>query len=234
MSLLDRVVKRLIITNFFGDGWGDQGIFQRLTKIRGDYQSLSHELEFSRTTTPEYLRFELKQENSKHFDVFNGSFLSPLTVLYPGTLPEESEKCNFTMILPKTWHDQGRKRVCLHYAATGDHGYWRRHKFLAQPLAKHSNIGSVIVENPFYGSRKPQGQVRSGIRQVSDLFTMGCALVLEGHFLFEWLQSQGYNRLGISGISLGGHNASLTAASYREPIATIPCLSWSTAAHTFR
>ena len=62
---------------------------------------------------------------------------------------------------------------------------------------------------------------------------MGSALVLEGGFLLNWLQDEGYTQLGISGISLGGHNASLTSAVWNKPIATVPCLSWSTAAHTF-
>lgn len=35
--------------------------------------------------------------------------------------------------------------------------------------------------------------------------------------------------LGITGISLGGHNCSLAGASYPEPISIIPCLSWTTA-----
>ena len=82
------------------------------------------------------------------------------------------------------------------------------------------------------GTRKPKNQVRSGIRHVSDLFTMGSALILEGGVILNWLQEQGY-KLGISGISLGGHNASLTSAVWNKPIATVPCLSWSTAAHTF-
>jgi len=57
--------------------------------------------------------------------------------------------------------------------------------------------------------------------------------MLEGQFLFSWLESNGYGPLGISGVSLGGHNASLTAAVWQKPLAIIPCLSWSSAAHTF-
>ena len=83
------------------------------------------------------------------------------------------------------------------------------------------------------GTRKPKNQVRSGIRHVSDLFTMGSALILEGGYILNWLEDEGYTQLGISGISLGGHNASLTSAVWNKPIATVPCLSWSTAAHTF-
>eukprot|EP00116_Pleurobrachia_bachei_P001924 sb/3462186/ len=167
---------------------------------------------------------------SKHLTSYEGRFVSPLA--NTGILPEESRYCRFHLHLPADFNPS--TRVCLLFAPTGDHSFWRRYRFLSYPLAREYGIGSVVVENPFYGSRKPKNQTRSGIRQVSDLFTMGSALILEGGFLLNWLQDEhGFSSLGISGVSLGGHNASLTAAVYQRPLATIPCLSWSTAAHTF-
>ena len=232
MSLVDKIVKRLILTNFFGDGWGDQETFLKLLQFRKSantdgsyyYQPL-HPYDFQLCE---------KKSGSKHVRTYQGSFVSPL--YSTGLLPPECKTCKFDLVIPRAWNDTTpaeEKRVCLHFAATGDHSFWRRSRFLAHPLAKEYSIGSVIVENPFYGSRKPVKQVRSGIRHVSDLFAMGSALISEGQFLLDWLQGQGYSRLGISGISLGGHNASLTAAVWGQPVATVPCLSWSTAAHTF-
>ena len=46
---------------------------------------------------------------------------------------------------------------------------------------------------------------RSSLHNVSDLFVMGGALVLESLVLFHWCERQGYGPLGITGISMGGH-----------------------------
>jgi len=218
----------------FKAGWGDQQVLNDLTEFSVTMKNANTCMH------PVSNHFNVNQMNivkdktdNKNFRTYTGSFESPMNSLYPGLLPLESQTCHFKMILPKKWDNENKKRICLHYAPTGDHGYYRRDSFLAQPLAKDYNMGSIIVENPFYGSRKPKNQTRSSTRHVTDIFSMGCSLMLEGQFLFSWLESNGYGPLGISGVSLGGHNASLTAAVWQKPLAIIPCLSWSSAAHTF-
>lgn len=37
--------------------------------------------------------------------------------------------------------------------------FWKRRSLLARPLLKENSIGSIILENPFYGARKPPEQV---------------------------------------------------------------------------
>ena len=44
---------------------------------------------------------------------------------------------------------------------------------MALPMLRERGIGSVILEAPFYGLRKPKQQFRSSLREVSDLFLMG-------------------------------------------------------------
>lgn len=46
---------------------------------------------------------------------------------------------------------------------------------------------------------------RSCLKNVSDLFVMGGALVLESAVLLHWLEREGYGPLGMTGISMGGH-----------------------------
>ena len=186
MSLVDKVVKRLLLTSLFGDGWGDQETFIKLLNLRQSYKG-----GFTSSHDSDKLHFKLTElkKTSKYVRNYTGSFLSPLCLESPDLLPHESRTCRFLLTLPTDWGRSSR-RVCLHYAATGDHSFWRRYRFLAHPLAKDYNIGSVIVENPFYGTRKPRNQIRSGIRYVSDLFTMGSALVVEADFLLKWLQGQ--------------------------------------------
>ncbi|XP_067849701.1 protein ABHD18 isoform X3 [Heptranchias perlo] len=75
--------------------------------------------------------------------------------------------------------------------------------------------------------------MRSSLRNVSDLFVMGGALVLESAALLHWLERGGYGPLGMTGISMGGHMASLAASNWPKPIPLVPCLSWSTASGVF-
>lgn len=111
----------------------------------------------------------------------------------------------------------------------------------------------MLLENPFYGSRKPKGQVRSQLHYVSDLFVMGLALIFECLVLLKWLEGEGLGPVGLTGISMGGHvssstntrghysvcksllmqNASLTAGVWPKPVAVVPCLSWSSASCVF-
>lgn len=76
---------------------------------------------------------------------------------------------------------------------------------MAQPLLKDYGISSIILENPFYGLRKPKDQTRSELNNVSDIFIMGGCLILEVLALFYWAQRNGYGPICITGISMGGH-----------------------------
>ncbi|XP_041053523.1 protein ABHD18 isoform X4 [Carcharodon carcharias] len=93
----------------------------------------------------------------------------------------------------------------------------------------HLRINHVAV-----GLESLIGQTRrSSLRNVSDLFVMGGALVLESAALLHWLERGGYGPLGMTGISMGGHMASLAASNWPKPIPLVPCLSWSTASGVF-
>ena len=83
--------------------------------------------------------------------------------------------------------------------------------YLALHLLRERGVASIILENPFYGLRKPQHQFRSCLEQVSDLFVMGAALILESLVLFHWCEKEGFSPIISHGISMGGHMASLGA-----------------------
>ncbi|XP_072252399.1 protein ABHD18 isoform X1 [Leuresthes tenuis] len=74
---------------------------------------------------------------------------------------------------------------------------------------------------------------RSSLKNVSDLFVMGGALILESTVLLRWLEREGYWPLGMTGISMGGYMASLAVTNWPKPIPLVPCLSWSTASSVF-
>ena len=94
---------------------------------------------------------------------------------------------------------------------------------MCKPLLDYG-ITSIIVENPFYGSRKPADQSGSCLLNVQDLFIMGGSLVLECLVLFNYLERCNYGPLGVTGVSLGGHMCSLAGCSWPKPISIVPCL----------
>lgn len=75
---------------------------------------------------------------------------------------------------------------------------------MAKPLLE-KGIASLILENPYYGFRKPKDQIRSSLHYVSDIFVMGGCLILECVALLNWCEKQGFSPLGVSGLSMGGH-----------------------------
>ncbi|XP_013189623.2 protein ABHD18 isoform X2 [Amyelois transitella] len=162
-----------------------------------------------------------------------GYFMTPLEKFLPGIVPEIAQKAHFQALLPVHWPEPGVKPVCLHLAGTGDHFFWRRRNLMVKPLLKEAGIGGIILENPFYGLRKPTDQVRSSLHNVSDIFVMGGCLILESLVLFHWCERNGLGPLGVTGLSMGGHMASLAATNWPKPLVLVPCLSWSTASAVF-
>lgn len=100
-------------------------------------------------------------------------------------------------------------------------------------MLKEAQIGSIILENPFYGLRKPKDQRASSLQNVSDIFVMGGCLILECLVLLHWCERNGFGPLGVTGLSMGGHMASLAATNWPKPLVLVPCLSWSTASTVF-
>lgn len=229
MSRLDQLYRSLLLTKFFTKGWGNPENLKRLFEFR---KIISCRDTCQRLISPDYPVHIDKDEIQKECRILEGHFISPFTEHLPGIMPKETEMARFQVILPTSWKTK-LKPVCLHLAGTGDHYFWRRRTLLARPLLKEAGIGSILLENPYYGVRKPKQQLRSSLHNVSDLFVMGGALVLESLVLFHWCERMGFGPLGITGISMGGHMASLAATNWSKPIVLVPCLSWSTASVVF-
>uniref|UniRef100_A0A3Q1F6G6 Abhydrolase domain containing 18 n=1 Tax=Acanthochromis polyacanthus TaxID=80966 RepID=A0A3Q1F6G6_9TELE len=108
----------------------------------------------------------------------------------------------FQFIVPKKW--QRNRPVCIHLAGTGDHFFWRRRTLMARPMIKEAGMASLLLENPYY-ILLYSIDMRSSLKNVSDLFVMGGALILESTVLLRWLERDGYWPLGMTGISMGGY-----------------------------
>ncbi|KAK8396769.1 hypothetical protein O3P69_005023 [Scylla paramamosain] len=202
VSRVDQIYRSILLTKFFVRGWGKPENLRRIfafRKILSNRETCQHLVD---KTHPVSITKEV--DNGDH-TVLEAEFISPFVEQLPGLLPKESEKAKFQIVLPKVWRTPHLKPTCLHLAGTGDHGFWRRKMLMAKPLLDDYGIASVILENPFYGCRKPKDQLRSSLHNVSDLFVMGGCLVLESLVIFHWCERQGLGPLGITGISMGGH-----------------------------
>ncbi|MCB1140010.1 MAG: alpha/beta hydrolase family protein [Leptospiraceae bacterium] len=141
-------------------------------------------------------------------------------------LPEESSLAFMEMVIPDSpvHRLSPETPVFIHFAATGDETTLPRRLLVAEPLAR-KGIASIILENPYYGKRRPSHQKDFVITTLSDQFKMNQATILEGVSLLKWLDSLGYSNLGLTGVSMGGSMAASVAASTSLPVSVAACIA---------
>ena len=54
----------------------------------------------------------------------------------------------------------------------------------------------MILESPYYGSRRPPWQEGSKLKRVSDLLALGRVTIEESLYLLAWAQRQEFRHLG--------------------------------------
>jgi len=139
-----------------------------------------------------------------------GTFISP----HADRLPPASRQAVVTSFEPAG----GTERLAVLMAAWNDHDATGRID-IARRLVEGHGIGAWILENPYYGARRPhEGQT---IRTVADFVAMGSAAIAEGRALLATIRATGRTP-GISGYSMGGNVAALIAASMPFPVAAAP------------
>lgn len=57
-------------------------------------------------------------------------------------------------------------------------------------------IATMVLESPFYGSRKPHYQFASQLLKVSDLLTLGRSTIEESLCLLDWAGRHAFASLG--------------------------------------
>lgn len=123
--------------------------------------------------------------------------------------------------------------LVLLLAATGDHGYYRRLAFHSLFLRKRG-IASVILESPFYGRRRPSGQVGAQLRFVHELSDLGRATIEESRYILTLFRRAGCRRMAVAGASQGGlHAAMVAAASPDWPVNIVAAFAPHSAAPVF-
>ncbi len=218
MHWLDALSARLLVTRqprFFSDGWGASGVLEKLT--RGPQGFAFPELSEVTMRPPRREGRMLVQE---------GRFPSPAAV---GSLPEACREARFQLLLPP--EPGPPPPVCVFLASSGDEGFGLR-RFIAQELVRQG-VGALLLENPYYGSRRPPGQVGPAVRTVVDLLLMFRATAVEATALLGWLLARGHPKVGISGYSMGGSIAAYAAAMFPLPVAVIPLAAAHSSAPVF-
>jgi dienelactone hydrolase len=186
---------------FFEDGWGDLAICA----------AADPEVLLGRRTRP--IEVKLGPAMRAHGGLLHdGSFDSP-----EDQLPACTRTARVKLLLP----EKGVRAVFLHLAAAGDQGFGLRLRF-AEPLLAHG-VGALVLENAYYGARRPKGQHAHQVRCVSDMHLMAAATFLEGRALLRWLRDAlGLERIGVTGFSMGGQLAAMVGAAASFPVAVVP------------
>ncbi|MEL6544320.1 MAG: alpha/beta hydrolase family protein [Myxococcota bacterium] len=202
----DLATGALRVPRLYRDGFGNRQNLLRVVEQIRDYDCslASPPIELVWTTSE---RFALRAQRK------TGWFRSPTAHI---DLPPESRVAHVEAI----WPHRSPRGVVLHLAASGEVGFLARRE-LARALLRYG-YASLILENPFYGLRKPHGQQHAALRTVSEQFAMNFATVEEGRALLHWLRTQGHRRIGVTGYSQGGVMAAFCAALSRFPVAVCP------------
>ena len=204
-SPLDRLYARTSAARMFWGGWGrrDHIAAEQRGDLLGD-GAAEIDLQWR----------EARLERG--LEITEGTFETPRL---PLALPGVVSTAHVRLVSP-----QGRGAtgpICLHLAATSDEFFERRHFAHALPLAERG-VSSLILENPFYGRRRPPYQHDSALVYFSDLLTMARTCLEEARALVSWLDRAGYGPIVATGVSMGGQMAALTAMLAEVPIGVTP------------
>uniref|UniRef100_A0A061RN67 Alpha beta-protein n=1 Tax=Tetraselmis sp. GSL018 TaxID=582737 RepID=A0A061RN67_9CHLO len=163
------------------------------------------------------------------YERLQGVFETPHEGRLMAVLPRESRVGTVQLLRPKA--AGADTAFVLHLAGTGDHGFARRMR-IGLPLLE-KNIATAALESPYYGSRRPPGQKGSRLHHVADLLALGRTTIMEGLCLLQWARSQGYGKLGVTGLSMGGVHASMIGGFAKGDVAVSPHLAPRSAAVAF-
>jgi dienelactone hydrolase len=181
---------------FFTDGWGDSAAIDAAGMPSGDPSPITIDW--------------LSDSVDNGIGISVGIFESPVA-----TLPDHARHGAVTRVLPEA----GVDRMVVLMAAWNEHD--SRTRFgIARRLAQRG-IGSLVLENPYYGIRRPADHDGQPIRTVADFFQMGIGAVTEGRGLLATVRKEGFTP-GVAGYSMGGNIAALVSSTMPFPVATAP------------
>jgi hypothetical protein len=126
--------------------------------------------------------------------------------------------------------ERARRRTCLVYVHGWlEPGSWAEEATLFRKWHRELDVDIVHVALPFHGRRKPGASLFSGelfwtadlVRSVEGVRQAIC----DARSAIAWLRTQGYDRVGVTGISLGGALCMLLACLEPAPDFVIPIIA---------
>ena len=181
---------------FFTDGWGPEELLTPIDLERVPADPI--EIAWLSSAIDGGLR------------IGHGTFTSP----YEG-LPPRARMGSVVSVMPL----EEPQRVVVLMPAWNEHEP-RVRTALARRLAARG-IGSVILENAYFGSRHPDPHGGHPIRTVADFMVMGGSACVEARGILAALASDGHT-VGVSGYSMGANTAAIVAATMPFPVAVAP------------
>jgi hypothetical protein len=185
---------------FFSDGWGDRALCDATDPAA-----------LARKPPAEIAPILRPARAALGGMLAEGTFESP-----EDRLPVCARTARFELLLPRG----PLAGIAVHLAASGDQGFALRLRFAAPLLAR--GIGALVLENAYYGARRPQAQVRHAVRSVSDMYLLALATFQEGRALLAWLARERRVPVGVTGYSMGGQLAAMVGAATPFPVAVVP------------
>jgi len=182
---------------FFSRGWGEQALIDPSET-------------FASEPVPIEIDWLSRSETSTGRIVGHGTFVSPAP-----HLPHRSKVANVLSISPASPTD----RVVVLMPAWNEHD--PKVRVAMAKLLADKGVRSLILENPFYGTRHPDPQGGQPITTVSDFMVMGGAAVSEARGILVAEFARG-SSIGVSGYSMGGNTAAIVSATLEIPVATAP------------
>uniref|UniRef100_A0A7S0E2A1 Uncharacterized protein n=1 Tax=Hanusia phi TaxID=3032 RepID=A0A7S0E2A1_9CRYP len=208
-------------------GWGDPSVLNYLS-AKHEQRSSSKRCGSLYMADDKYMDIVWQKSHQKSFDGVNiwiGEFDSPVQ---DGTLPPESMSARCQLVVPSSFGHPADNisagiPIWVHLAGTGDQFFWMR-RMLSGKLAQQG-IGSLILESPYYGSRKPRKQKGPKLQHVSDLLSLGNATIEETISILRYFNARGHGPLGVCGFSMGGVHAIMIAGVCNLPVALVTFLA---------
>jgi hypothetical protein len=189
----------------YREGFGDRALLERIVD---SIETLSR----ARPAGEVVMRYAGPAKPVRGGDVRMATFESPA----PTPMPAECRTARVQIWTPAR-HSSGA--MCILLASTADEGFRLRESFARRLLAE--GIGSIILENPYYGSRRPRGQRGPVLRTVVDQFAMNTATVDEARALLGWIRDAGHLP-GVTGYSQGGFMGAFAGALVDFPVVVVP------------
>jgi Alpha/beta hydrolase domain containing 18 len=182
---------------FFSRGWGDDSLVDPAAIL-------------ARDPVPITIDWLTRSATSAGHIVEHGTFES-----HAPHLPHRARMANVLSISPR----EGTNRVVVLMPAWNEHD--PKVRVAMAKLLADKGVRSIILENPFYGTRHPDPNGGQPITTVSDFMVMGGAAVTEARGILTAANAAG-SSVGVSGYSMGGNTAAIVSATLDFPLATAP------------